>query len=380
MSELVLNAALKGTVVLAAAWIATLLLRRSPADLRHSIWLAALACMPLFMLPAQLPEAARISVAAAADTDALARAAARSAPLWPMVWGAGALLLLARFAAGVFRLSRWTRASQLAGDVHVSDAVSSPLTWGLLRPVILLPEYAMEWTPAKRSLAIRHERAHVARRDWLWQSAAQIVAAVFWFHPLVWLAAARLRQEAEQAADDAVLASGAEAADYAAQLVEVARYVRRPALGAAVPMVRRPELTGRVASILDATRPRNTAGAGSRMAVAFVALCCVPLLAAFQDGTVYPVGNGVSAPVPIYKPEPEYSEEAREAKYQGAVTVTLIVDEHGLPKDINIVKKLGMGLDEQAVKTIEQWRFKPAMKDGAPVQVRVTIEMIFRLL
>lgn len=96
-------------------------------------------------------------------------------------------------------------------------------------------------------------------------------------------------------------------------------------------------------------------------------------------GGVFRVGGGVSAPNPIYKPEPEFSEEARKAKYQGAVTVACVVGPDGRVRDIQILRPLGMGLDEKAIEAVRQWRFEPAKKDGVPVAVRVAIDVDFRL-
>jgi TonB family protein len=96
-------------------------------------------------------------------------------------------------------------------------------------------------------------------------------------------------------------------------------------------------------------------------------------------GGVYQVGGGVSAPIPIYKPEPAYSEEARKAKYQGTVVLWIIVDVSGMVTDCRVVKPLGLGLDEKAVETVRTWKFKPAMRNGSPVPVRVMVEVSFRL-
>jgi periplasmic protein TonB len=97
-------------------------------------------------------------------------------------------------------------------------------------------------------------------------------------------------------------------------------------------------------------------------------------------GGAYKVGNGVTAPIPIYKPEPEYSEEARKAKYSGEVILAVIIDAKGLPTNISVVHSLGLGLDEQAIKAVQQWRFKPGTKDGKPVAVQAQIAVNFRLL
>jgi TonB family protein len=84
--------------------------------------------------------------------------------------------------------------------------------------------------------------------------------------------------------------------------------------------------------------------------------------------------------VAIVKPEPEYSEEARKAKWQGAVLLQLVVDENGVPQEIRVVKSLGLGLDQKAIEAVQKWRFKPGLKDGKPVPVSANIEVNFRLL
>jgi periplasmic protein TonB len=97
-------------------------------------------------------------------------------------------------------------------------------------------------------------------------------------------------------------------------------------------------------------------------------------------GSVYRIGGGVSAPVPVYRPEPEYSEEARKAKWQGAVLLSLVVDENGVPQDIKVIRSLGLGLDQKAIEAVQKWRFKPGQKDGKAVPVSANIEVNFRLL
>ncbi|MGE5648250.1 MAG: energy transducer TonB [Acidobacteriota bacterium] len=97
-------------------------------------------------------------------------------------------------------------------------------------------------------------------------------------------------------------------------------------------------------------------------------------------GGVYRVGGGVSSPVPVYKVEPEYSEEARKAKFQGTVVLSIIIDERGTPTNFKVVRPLGLGLDEKAIEAVQKWRFRPGMKEGKPVAVLATVEVNFRLL
>jgi len=96
-------------------------------------------------------------------------------------------------------------------------------------------------------------------------------------------------------------------------------------------------------------------------------------------GGVYRIGGGVSAPVPIFTPEAEFSDEARRAKYQGVCLISLIVDAQGNPQTPRVVRPLGMGLDEKALEAVRKYKFKPAMKDGKPVAVMMSIEVNFRL-
>jgi TonB family protein len=99
-----------------------------------------------------------------------------------------------------------------------------------------------------------------------------------------------------------------------------------------------------------------------------------------MGGGAYRIGGGVSPPTILYKVEPEYSEEARKAKFQGTVLLFVVVDEKGNPRDIKILRPLGLGLDQKAVEAVEKWRFSPGKKDGKPVAVQAQIEVNFRLL
>jgi periplasmic protein TonB len=96
-------------------------------------------------------------------------------------------------------------------------------------------------------------------------------------------------------------------------------------------------------------------------------------------GGVFRVGGGVSAPRPVFTPDPEYSEEARKAKYQGTCVLWLVVGPDGRPRDIKVARTLGLGLDEKAIEAVKQWKFEPAMKDGKPVAVQINVEVSFRL-
>jgi beta-lactamase regulating signal transducer with metallopeptidase domain len=164
--------------------------------------------------------------------------------LWVlMVWAAGFFVVAFRLLAGSFKMwliakraerltgNYWqTLAKNLAaqlglrGDIRLlkSAQVTMPMTWGAVRPVVLLPSEADDWSQECSSIVFLHELAHIKRRDCLTQTLAQLACAIYWFNPLVWSAAKRLRIERELACDDQVLAVGTRATDYATHLVAIA--------------------------------------------------------------------------------------------------------------------------------------------------------------
>ena len=373
--NLMLDSAFKATPILMAAWLATLVMRRASADLRHRVWMAAIltvAALPaaLRIAPAALPASARIVVSSSA-----ASVSAAYVPhfQWMLaVWIAGVAVVLARLGLGCFAASRLR---------PFSERVETPLTWGVLKPEIVLPSYMSAWTEPEREIVMRHEQAHIERHDWLWQTLARMVTAVFWFHPLMWLADAALRREAEQAADDRVLAQGTAAVDYAAQLLSVARRVQAQVPATAVAMVRRPELEGRVRGILDPGRNRSRAGIAAQIAIVLTAVAMLaPLTALSQDDSVHRIGErGLTGPRVVKKVEPQYTPDARDAKIEGTVTLQLTIDPDGKARNMVVTRSLDAGLDQSAMDAIGQWQFEPARKDGNAVRCAAAIEVNFHL-
>ncbi len=207
--------------------------------------------------------------------------------LLAIVWGVGVLVVLFPWVIGTLRLQRlWSKAApgplgawgelqhllpsatSRVVALRVSELTTVPMTWGVWRPKVLVPA-ADQWSSTERRAALLHELAHVARWDALWQSLSRLAKAMFWFNPLVWLADAMLRSEAERACDDAVLRSGARASDYAQQLVDVLRTTggRRPSAAAALSMARRSGMAGRLRAVLA---PGAARGALSRRSQASI--------------------------------------------------------------------------------------------------------------
>jgi len=383
-TALLIECALKATALLAIAWICSLALRNSSAAARHMAWVTALAAA--IALPAliafapawkALPEARMVVDAATVSATPPATASAFSLP---NLWMLGVGLTLAAFAIAHMRTAILvTRSRKIESDMRATPERISPFVWGFAHPVVVWPEQANEWPAALRRSVLMHEREHARRFDFMWLVVAQVACAVYWFLPLAWLAARKAREESERACDDAVLRDGASATDYAEQLLHVARgvmsSVAAPAMTGGSPMERR------MRALLDRTANRN--GLSRRMLAAATLACvaiALPLAALQQDDTVYKIGSDVAPPRLIHKIEPQYTEEAREAKIAGAVKLSAIIERDGVAGDVRIIESLDPGLDANAVLAVRQWLFEPAKKNGKPVRVSATIEVNFKLL
>lgn len=179
-----------------------------------------------------------------------------------VVWGLGLAFSLARLGWGLARAAAIARSGDpvphdpdfglpARSRLRTTDRLDVPVTFGLFRPIVLLPKEAVDWSADRLRAVALHEGAHIRRGDWAWSMLASLVRAAYWFHPLVGWAAGRLRAESEHAADDAVLRTGILPADYAEALVEIAASLRtRRAPLAVLSVVERATLRSRVAAIL----------------------------------------------------------------------------------------------------------------------------------
>jgi beta-lactamase regulating signal transducer with metallopeptidase domain len=192
-------------------------------------------------------------------------------------------LLLVEDLSRELGLNRYVRLLQ-------ANAPAMPMTWGIRRPAILLPAEADQWPAERRRDVLLHELAHVKRQDFLIQLIARVACAVYWFHPLVWLAATRLREERERACDDHVLRAGAMPSAYATHLLVIARGLRtaRATSLASVAMARPAQLATRLLDVLDARRCRDTLSPQSAVPAWIAAIAVVVPLAAVAPRVAEP--------------------------------------------------------------------------------------------
>ncbi len=321
----------KATILLACAWLSVIALRRrSSAAQRHYIWAAAILAslsLPFFAMLLPAWHSATLGGAAALWSPAHANSGNSASHTIPssiiyvtaalplfnklagialLLWAFGFSFILLMLAMGLGRLA-WVSAHvkplfdedwictvlqlskfhKIARPVRLlicESPTAMPLTWGIFRPVIVLPSGAAQWPEDRRSMVLSHELAHISRHDWFLQICAEIARAIYWFHPLVWLAAAQLRQESERASDDAVLRSGIAPSNYASQLLDLARTLENTgrAWSTALAIARPSNLERRFAAMLNPSINRSRLSFRTSLLIPFFALCLLFPLAALH--------------------------------------------------------------------------------------------------
>jgi TonB family protein len=344
----------KATLLLAGAGLMVFALRqRSSAAQRHHLWAAAILAslaLPFFslLLPTwrsvTLGSAATLWIPAGASTTSSGSEAIPSVIITAasgsaifnklavaalLAWALGFSFVLLRLLAGlallawmsahskplfddswmstVLEISKFHKIDRSVRLLESSSALAMPLTWGTFRPVMVLPLSAKHWPEDRRRIVLSHELAHIARQDWFLQICAELARATYWFHPLAWLAARRLRQESERACDDAVLLSGIAPCHYASQLFDLARTLENSGRGwsTALAIARPTNLERRFAAMLNPSLNRDRLSLGTKLLIPFFALCVLLPLATLRltaqnlsgkvTGSVHdPSGAGVS--------------------------------------------------------------------------------------
>jgi uncharacterized protein (TIGR02246 family) len=367
--QLLAESTLKGSLLLLVGGAATLALYRSSAAVRHAVWTTATAGVlliaPLALLlpaihveppvalagtlarfsqiesaprnvqPVGTPDMADFRTAHspnAAEAPAGAAGSRSLAPTLLAVWAAGALILSCCFLAAGVRLSRIARQSSSVAEPSIdrlalstaqqlgvastrvrlrwTDREFTPMTWGLRRPVLILPVVSKTWDEERLGQVLVHEMGHIQRWDVLTQALSSAACALYWFNPLVWMAARQMLVERERACDDLVLESGAKPSSYAHGLLEIARSLgaRWTAAHVSPAMARRSQISGRLLAVLDPGRSRQGLGRRVALVAALAGAGLVLPLAVLQPvaaihAAAAPEPQAAAAPVPVIGPD-----------------------------------------------------------------------------
>ena len=327
--------------------------------------------------------------------------------------GAGVLIRLSWLAIGLARLRSYRRRAQgilplpalleklrsLTGaraQICLSARIHSPVTFGLSRPVVLLPTGFLEMEEKHQEAIACHELLHVRRSDWLFTLFEEAIRCFLWFHPAIWWVLGRIQLAREQLVDRQVIEITRARKPYLEALAKMANAKLHPQASAVLPFSRKPHLTQRVALILRESRMSQirftvslAATLGCFALAVQLALSSCSLQTPQPDETsvteVRPKAyrtsdEGVSAPRLVHKVEPDYTNQAKDAKIEGQVVLAIEVGPDGKAHNIQVLRSLDQGLDQNAIAALRQWKFKPGTKDGEAVTVRANVEVNYRLL
>ena len=319
-----LECTIKTSAILVIALSSLPLLRKRSAAVRHCVLAVAIGfaavtpvlslVMPSWNVNPGFSDASRVApVEETRDERAEASAPSAALPDRPahlveMIWLIGVSLGTSILLTGLARLARVASVSQPMRDGHWTELAATIsreyglqqrvrllqsqnssilVTWGVLRPVLILPAGASAWPEERAAIVLRHELAHIRRLDWIVQMTAQALRVIYWFNPLLWVACHRLRLESEVACDDAALSSGISGPDYAAHLLDLARALKNPnkAWSAALPMAGPSTTERRFTAMLNPALNRQALTRRALVATMVVLSGITLPVAAFHTGT-----------------------------------------------------------------------------------------------
>ncbi len=338
---------------------------------------------------------------------------------WEVLWqllAAGSLLRLVWLAIGFVRLRKLQRKAHafpadqsISRDLRwrtgvrvtllLSREIDSPVTFGFRTPTVILPLSFQDLSEACQQSVLCHELLHVRRCDWILILIEEIVRSIFWFHPAIWWLISRIHLSREQAVDHEVVQITGSKQPYLDSLLEFARSQGRPRAVPAPLFLKERNLVQRVALLI-----REVSMSRLRLAVSctgifvlligtfylstgWFPLTGAPVLAQEQNGELVVnapkreplrVGGNIAESILISRVDPIYPEEARRARIQGSVVLTVTVNEEGYVYEIRIESGHPL-LQQAAIDAVKQWRYSPTLLNGEPVPVMATVTVVFRL-
>jgi len=297
---------------------------------------------------------------------------------------------------------RCKRSLSLDAAQLLASAVSGPVALGLRTPILLLPrDFPAKCAAQDFLAALAHECAHLKRRDFQKNLFYEAISLPLSFHPAIWAIKAQIAQTREMVCDAMVMERHMDARNYSRSLLRLATLValaaREPAihpigifdaniLEKRIMRISTKKHQGSALlkyTVLSSAAVILLSAALTSAAMAFVIEPQSTSQGVTQDspyGPVYKVGKDITAPVVLKSVEAKFPKSAHDTKagFNAVVLVHLVVDAEGSPRDVQISRSYNADFDAEAVKAVQQYRFKPAMKDGKPVAVEINIEIDFR--
>lgn len=400
-------------ILIAAAAIAVKLARLRDARLRLLAYQVVLAaCLVLPWIERWMPQEAvsGLVTAGVSTWNAMLGSAPAGSHFALASWivslvVAGAAIRFAWIGCGLMRLSHFRhRAVPLeTGDetkarIYVSEQIQGPATYGLLRPVILMPKH-LETNAA----VLRHELIHIDRRDWAWRLAEECVLCIFWFHPAVWWLKSEIELAREQVVDARTVSATGSAGDYVQALVEVAARQIGPRPAFASEFLGRSSLKRRVEMLLSTTRESR-----SKLICSAAAIACCVMIAAWTSARALPlpwtdgasadhaavqapeqkssnsskpirVGGETQEQKLVKKVTPTYPKEAKEKHIQGKVLLDVTISKEGHVTSVEVVSGPAE-LVQSAVDAVKQWEYRPTLLNGEPVEVTSNVWVNYTLV
>lgn len=382
-------------LVLAAEALSRWILK--PARLRLLHWHAVLLMILLLPIVQQLlsqPAVGEVTISSGPVQAVTGQQPSSPTLPWPeailVMMGTGAALLLGRLVLGAVRIQLYRRNSVLLEYPHpeaefrLSREVSGPITFGLLRPTILLPECFETLSPDAQDAIREHELAHVRRNDWLFALGEEFIRALLWFHPAVWWVLGHVQVAREQVVDEDVVRITGKREAYVEALLAIAGLRAKFDFVPAPLFLRKRHLAERVANLLEEMRMSKlrsigygTASMLTLLTVAATVSLTVPLRAwEWQQETKTPEpssGTSGSGMKLLFQVPPIYPAEAKLKKIEGTVVLDVDVDQQGMVADARIVSG-PVELRRAALQAVLKWQFVPQ-----PQAVRTSVTLNFRL-
>ncbi len=360
--------------------------------------------------PAAGPAASAVALLAITAAEPSAQSPSMEAVVLAVL-GGGALIRVAFLAAGLIRLRSIRRRAwpfsevppgvaaaaartKTRADVLVSGDVCSPVTVGAIRPVVLVPTDFVALPAAEQEAIACHEFRHVARRDGWSVLLEELIRALLWYQPAAWAVLSRVQRDRERAVDRETVAATGDRRTYVRAL---ARLARRSALAPAnaIPFQTRSHAVERMTALVKevsmSARRITLLTTITTLLLAIVAATGSMAFPLTEDSkalasrstppadTIYMVGGSVSEPVELSRVRPVYPPEAKAKGLTGVVKLNAVIDEFGAVSSVEPIQSPNTALLAAAMEAVGQWTYKPAMKDGKPVKVRLSVTVTFAL-